>query len=130
MSKTDPPGRDVMKVREGVTSADCANDPEPTPRGQAAERTSAIGLSLLPMNDRHGSESSHLLLSCPLPLLRSTTGRTSSHGAMTDLPGWRHRLIYSEFNSHSVGYGTWPRSGFLTSGRSWDQTLTRFISGS
>src|SRR5215212_8497987 len=48
MSKTGPPGRHVvMKVREGVTSADCANDPEPTPRGRAAEQTSAIGLSLL-----------------------------------------------------------------------------------
>src|SRR5215207_8962161 len=47
MSKTDPPGRHVIKVREGVTSADCANDPEPTPRGRAAEQTSAIGLSLL-----------------------------------------------------------------------------------
>src|SRR5215204_975284 len=32
--------------------------------------------------------------------------------------------------SEKVFYGTWPRSGFLTSGRSWDQTLTRFISGS
>src|SRR5215216_5995764 len=47
MSKTDPPGRHVMKVREDVTSADCANDPEPTPRGRAAEQMSAIGLSLL-----------------------------------------------------------------------------------
>jgi hypothetical protein len=61
----------------------------------------------------------------PIMLEALKAGKLKIVGARYDLDDG------SSCGSRIIGYyGTWPRSGFLTSGRSWDQTLTRFISGS
>src|SRR5690242_13495595 len=59
-----------------------------------------------------GSASSHLRLSCPPPLVLSTTGRTSSQSAVTGgdgLAGSTGTSQYTWVSSRNVDYGTLTR---------------------